>query len=48
MSDYDRKDCETNSFFGAAPVSRLLEKLVDVPLNLKKQNNVREIEVGLK
>jgi hypothetical protein len=34
--------------FWAAPVSRLLEKLTDVPLKLKNPNNVREIEVVLK
>ena len=39
---------EANSFFWAAPVSRLLERLTDVPLKLKKRNNVREIDVGLK
>jgi hypothetical protein len=32
----------------AAPVSRLLERPTDVPLKLKKRNNVREIEVDLK
>jgi hypothetical protein len=35
-------------FFWAAPVSWLLERLTDVPLKLKKRNNAREIEVGLK
>ncbi len=39
---------QANSFFLAAPVSRLLERLTDVPLKLKKRNNVREIEVDLK
>jgi hypothetical protein len=39
---------ETNSFFWTAPVSRLLERLTDVPLKMKKRNNVREIKVGLK
>ncbi len=39
---------QTNSFFWADPVSRLLERLTDVPLKLKKRNNVREIEVDLK
>jgi hypothetical protein len=39
---------ESKSFFWAAPVSRLLERLTDVPRKLKKQNNVREIDVGLK
>ena len=38
---------EVNSFFWAAPVSRLLERLTDVPLKLKKRNNVHEIEVGV-
>jgi hypothetical protein len=35
-------------FFGSVPVSRLLERLTDVPLKLKKRNNVREIEVDFK
>jgi hypothetical protein len=39
---------EINFFFWTAPVSRLLERLTDVPLKLKKRNNVREIKVDLK
>ena len=35
-------------FLGSTPVSRLLERLTDVPLKLKNRNNVREIDVGLK
>jgi hypothetical protein len=33
---------------GSAPVSRLLERLTDVPLKLKERNNVGEIEVDFK
>jgi len=37
-----------NSFFWAAPVSRLFERLTDAPRKLKKVKNVSQIDVGLK
>ena len=37
-----------NSFFWPAPVSRLFERLTDVPRKLKKVKNVSQIDVGLK